>query len=77
MLRSEDRSEEEGYEQEEQSSQQGENALAASASPHSMDGSDNAKGTSKAKVGPDSSTVHACRAPCPMMTKGRSDHFFV
>lgn len=50
MLRSADHSEEEGYEQEEQSSQQREDVLAASASVSSMDGDQNAEGSSKAKV---------------------------
>ena len=63
MLRSEDHSEEEGYEQEEQLSQQRENALAASASPHSTDGSSDAEGTNKAKARPRTCTVQACSAP--------------
>ncbi|CAL5224199.1 g6842 [Coccomyxa viridis] len=53
MLRSADHSEEEGYEQEEQSSQQREDALAASASVSSMDGDQNAEGSSKAKAADD------------------------
>ena len=53
MLRSEDPSEEEGYEREEQSSAQREDALAASATAQSMDGSSRAREISKAKVGQD------------------------
>ncbi len=63
MLRSEDHGEEAGYEQEEQSSQQREDALAASASIRSMDGSFDAEGSSKAKVWPELVSMCACRAP--------------
>ena len=51
MLRSVDPSEEEGYEREENSFAWREDALAASATAHSMDGSSKTEGTSKAKVG--------------------------
>ena len=53
MLRSKDHSEEEGYEQEEQSSKQRESAFAASASVRSMDDDGVAERGSKAQVGQD------------------------
>ena len=63
MLRFEDHSEEAGYGQEEQSSQQREDELAASASMRSMDGSYDAEGSSKAQVCPHRASVCTCGAP--------------